>query len=600
MSHPIDTMTPTAPTDVNPAASLASWIEVLRLRASREEPSRPAYLFLTDGEREADQRTYADLERRALALGAALQQRGLSGKRALLLLPPGLAFVDAFLGCLCAGVVAVPAYPPASDRPNDRTLPRLRAIAADARPAVVLTTAAFAGHITPLAAALGASCLAVEEVPDDLAATWQDPGVGRDTLAFLQYTSGSTAAPKGVMISHGNLLANEVMIQAAFAQTAESVIVGWLPLYHDMGLIGNVLQPLFVGAPCVLMSPLAFLQRPRRWLEAITRYRATTSGGPNFAYDLCVRRVGPADRAGLDLSTWQVAFNGAEPVREESLERFGEAFAEHGFHRSAFYPCYGLAEATLFVSGSGRTAEPVVGEFDAEALAADRVAPAPPATPESDGRSRRLVGCGHAWGEEELVIADPEQGTECPAGRVGEIWIAGPHVARGYWHRPEETARDFGAQLAGPAGPRGPFLKSGDLGFIQDGQLFIAGRAKDLVILRGRNLYPQDLELTAERGHGALRAGCSAAFSVEREGEERLILVMEVDRGTDPAEFEKIAEAVRVAVARDHEARVEDLVLLAPGSIPKTSSGKIQRHACRAAFLAGEPAEAWRSSLSAG
>ncbi len=583
--------------DPNPAASLSSWIEVLRLRASGPEPERPAYLFLSDGERESERRTYRDLEQRALALGAALQQRGLAGKRALLLLPPGLAFVDAFLGCLCAGVVAVPAYPPTSDRPTDRTLPRLRAIAADARPAVVLTTAALAGFIAPLAAALGASCLAVEEVASDLAASWRDPGITRDTLAFLQYTSGSTATPKGVMISHGNLLANEAMIQAAFEQSAESLIVGWLPLYHDMGLIGNVLQPLYVGAPCVLMSPIAFLQRPRRWLEAISRYQATTSGGPNFAYDLCERRIGPADRTGLDLSSWQVAFDGAEPVRDESLERFARAFEPCGFKRSAFYPCYGLAEATLFVAGGGRRVEPVVADFDAEALTGDKVVPAVSET----ARSQRLVGCGHAWGEETLVIVDREKGAECPAGQVGEIWISGPHVARGYWNRPDDTARDFQAELQGPDGARGPFLRSGDLGFVHDGELFISGRAKDLIILRGRNLYPQDLELTAERSHGALRAGCSAAFSVEKQGgEEYLVLVLEVDRGTDPAEYEKIAESIRVAVAREHEARAEDVVLLPPGSIPKTSSGKIQRHASRAAFLAGEPAEAWRSSLSAG
>jgi acyl-CoA synthetase (AMP-forming)/AMP-acid ligase II len=593
-----------AETGFNPAASLSTWIEVLRLRASGAEPDRPAYLFLDDGEREGEIRTYRDLERRALALGAALQERGLAGKRALLLLPPGLAFVDAFLGCLCAGVVAVPAYPPTSDRPTDRTLPRLRAIAADARPAVVLTTSALAGFITPLAAALGAACLAVEEVASDLASSWSDPGVSPDTLAFLQYTSGSTATPKGVMISHGNLLANEAMIQAAFEQSAESLIVGWLPLYHDMGLIGNVLQPLYVGAPCVLMSPIAFLQKPRRWLEAISRYQATTSGGPNFAYDLCERRIGPADREGLDLSSWQVAFDGAEPVRDESLERFARAFEPCGFRRSAFYPCYGLAEATLFVAGGGRRVEPVVADFDAEALSADRVVPAADGQSGRSGRGgrrQRLVGCGHAWGEETLVIADREKGTECPPGQVGEIWISGPHVARGYWKRPEDTARDFAAELQGPEGVRGPFLRSGDLGFLHDGELFISGRAKDLIILRGRNLYPQDLELTAERSHGSLRAGCSAAFSVEKPGgDEHLVLVLEVDRGTDPAEYEKIAEAIRVAVAREHEARAEDVVLLPPGSIPKTSSGKIQRHASRAAFLAGEPAEAWRSSLSAG
>jgi acyl-CoA synthetase (AMP-forming)/AMP-acid ligase II len=591
-----------------PLSPNASWIEVLRHRAA-SEPGRRAYLFLADGEREADSRTYASLERRALALAAALQHRELGGKRALLLLPPGLEFVDAFLGCLCAGVVAVPAYPPTSDRANDRALGRLQSIVADARPAAVLTTAELHPKLAPLAASLGAACLAVEEVVDDLADFWIDPGLGPDTLAFLQYTSGSTAEPKGVMISHGNLLANEAMIQAAFAQTGESVIVGWLPLYHDMGLIGNVLQPLFVGAPCILMSPMAFLQRPRRWLDAITRYRATTSGGPNFAYDLCERKIGPDERASLDLSTWQVAFNGAEPVRADSLERFARAFASCGFQRQAFYPCYGLAEATLFVAGGGFGNEPVYADLDAEALAADRVAPAPPAAvpvaetaaEAGSGRVRRLVGCGHAWLESEIVVVDPERCTEVAADQVGEIWVAGSHVAKGYWGRRDDSARDFGGRLAGPDGSeRGPYLRTGDLGFRRDGELYITGRAKDLIILRGRNLYPQDIEITAERSHPALRAGCSAAFSVDREGEERLIVVLEVDRGTPADQLDAIATAVRVAVTRDHEARIEDVVLAPPGSVPKTSSGKVRRHASRNAFLAGEIAGAWNSSLAAG
>jgi acyl-CoA synthetase (AMP-forming)/AMP-acid ligase II len=581
-----------------PPIGPASWIEVLRQRAE-SAPGQRAYLFLADGEREADFRTYASLERRALALAAALQHRELGGRRVLLLLPPGLEFVDAFLGCLCAGAVAVPAYPPTSGRANDRTLGRLQSIVADARPAAVLTTSGLHDQIAPLAASLGAACLAAEEVVDDLADFWLDPGAGPDTLAFLQYTSGSTAEPKGVMISHGNLLANEAMIQAAFGQTADSVIVGWLPLYHDMGLIGTVLQPLFVGAPCILMSPMAFLQRPRRWLEAITRYGATTSGGPNFAYDLCERKIAPEARAGLDLSTWQVAFNGAEPVRADTLERFARAFAPCGFRSAAFYPCYGLAETTLFVAGGGLGKEPVLADLDAEALAADRVVPADGA-PADAGRVRRLVGCGHAWLEGEIAVVDPDRGSEVPAEHVGEIWVAGPHVAQGYWGRRDDTARDFGARLAGPSGERGPFLRTGDLGFQRDGELFVTGRAKDLVILRGRNLYPQDLELSAERSHPALRAGCSAAFSVERAGEERLIMVLEVDRGTPAEELEAIASAVRVAVTREHEARVEDVVLAPPGAVPKTSSGKVRRHVVRESFLAGEIAGAWTSSLTGG
>jgi acyl-CoA synthetase (AMP-forming)/AMP-acid ligase II len=348
--------------------AVASLVDLLRAKAA-DDPDRRAFTFLDDNEEEAASLTFRELEDRACALGAMLQRIGASGSRALLLYPPGLDFVAAFLGCLYGGVAAVPAYPPRSNR----TLPRLRAIARDARPAVALTTSALlpsiqavAGQVPELA---GVGCLATDELDSRLAAEWTDPGANGDTLAFLQYTSGSTSAPKGVMVSHGNLLHNETMIQRAFGQSEHSRIVGWLPLYHDMGLIGNVLQPLYLGVPCVLMSPVTFLQRPLAWLRAISRYRATTSGGPNFAYELCTRKLA-AETAGLelDLSCWQVAFNGAEPVRAETLERFARAFAPYGFRREAFYPCYGLAEATLFVAGGIPRSAPVVRRFDGPAL----------------------------------------------------------------------------------------------------------------------------------------------------------------------------------------------------------------------------------------
>jgi acyl-CoA synthetase (AMP-forming)/AMP-acid ligase II/acyl carrier protein len=355
------------------------------------------------------------------------------------------------------------------------------------------------------------------------------------------------------------------------------VVVGWLPLYHDMGLIGNVLQPLYVGARAVLLSPLTFLQRPALWLAAVARYRATTSGGPNFAYDLCARKVGEEEKAGLDLSSWSVAFNGAEPVRAETVERFAAAFAPCGFRRAAFFPCYGLAEATLFVTGGAPGAGPVIRPVDAAALERHQVADAPPGAP-----GRALVGCGRAAAGQAVRIVDPESGAPCAPGRVGEVWVAGPSVAAGYWGRPEETARTFGARLAG----EGPFLRTGDLGFLADGELFVTGRRKDLIILRGRNHYPQDLERTAEASHPALRPGCGAAFGVDRDGEERLVILQEVERSAaDPA---GIADAVRRAVAGEHEVAVEEVVLVRSGTVLKTSSGKVRRAACRAAYLAGE------------
>jgi acyl-CoA synthetase (AMP-forming)/AMP-acid ligase II len=578
-----------------PALAWESLVELGRTRAATLG-DQPLYSFYPDrAGQEADHLTFAGLDLRARAIGAALQRLGAGGQRALLLYPPGLEFVAAFFGCLYGGVVAVPAYPPRSAR----NLPRLLEIARDARPAVALTTGQLAAAIGGLAnqvpelAAL--RLVTTDELPLDQADSWSDPGASGSTLAFLQYTSGSTAAPKGVMVSHGNLLHNEEMIRQAFRQTAESVIVGWLPLYHDMGLIGNVLQPLYLGARCVLMSPIAFLQSPKRWLAAISRFRATTSGGPNFAYDLCVRKIAPADRADLDLASWDLAFNGAEPVRPETMARFAEAFAGCGFQADAFFPCYGLAEATLFVAGGSAAGTagtaPRIAAFDRAQLEAGAAKP----LPASDPASRTLVSCGRAWLGQELAVVDPATLTRCPDGQVGEVWLRGPSVAQGYWKRPEATAETFDGHLAaGPATDRAaPFLRTGDLGFVDGGELFVTGRLKDLIIIRGRNLYPQDIELTVERSHPALRPGCGAAFSIELAEEERLVVVQELERNaTDtppPVEsVEEIGDAVRRAVAEEHEAQVQQVVLLRAGSIPKTSSGKIQRRACRAALLAGK------------
>ncbi|MGD2115813.1 MAG: fatty acyl-AMP ligase, partial [Acidobacteriota bacterium] len=586
----------------------SSLVELLRIRAA-ERPTDVAYTFLADGEEEAGSLTYGELDRQARAIGAALREAGASGAPVLLLFPPGLEFVAAFLGCLYGGAAAVPAYPPRSRR----TLPRLRSIVADARPAAALTTGEILGRLDAMADALpelgageGESGVrliatdALDRADPEAAERWVDPEAGPDTLAFLQYTSGSTAAPKGVRVTHGNLLHNEEMIRRAFGQSEESVIVGWLPLYHDMGLIGNVLQPLYVGARCVLMSPVAFLQKPSRWLRAISRYRATTSGGPNFAYDLCARKARPEEGEGegeLDLSSWRVAFNGAEPVRAETLERFAAAFAPHGFRREAFYPCYGLAEATLFVTGGALDEAPAVASLEPAALEAGRAVDA--GEPEA---GRRLVGCGHVWAGQEVRIVDPERLEPLADGRVGEIWVHGPSVADGYWKNPEVTEAEFRARLPQDDSEEdaGPYLRTGDLGFLRDGELFVTGRLKDLIILRGRNLYPQDVERTAETAHPALRPGCGAAFALTGEasadGEERLVLVQEVHRRHHKElDAGAVADAVRMAVAAEHDAAVDTVVLIRHGTILKTSSGKIRRRACREALLAGELREVGRS-----
>ncbi|HYG62675.1 MAG TPA: AMP-binding protein, partial [Thermoanaerobaculia bacterium] len=562
---------------------------LLRFRAA-ERPERVAFAFLADGEVEAERLTYAELDRRARAIAARLRQILGPGERALLLYPPGLEFIAAFFGCLHAGVVAVPAYPP---RARDRAQTRLRAIACDAEPKAALTTSAILGGLEARSDELAEmEWIATDTLPVEGGLDLPEPSP--DAVAFLQYTSGSTATPKGVMVTHANLLHNERMIGEAFAQDEDSVVVGWLPLYHDMGLIGNVLQPVHAGATCVLMAPVAFLQRPARWLEAISRYRATTSGGPNFAYELCVRKVGPEERSRLDLSSWRVAFNGAEPVREATLARFAEAFGPCGFRREAFYPCYGLAEATLFVTGGAPGKAPRVLAVDPAALERHEVMAG------RDEEARRLVSCGGPWEDQRVVVVEPETELECPPGRVGEIWIAGPSVARGYWRNAEATGRDFGAVLTGPPSPPetldGPFLRTGDLGFVADGELYVTGRLKDLVIIRGRNHYPQDLELTAESSHPDLRAGSGAAFAVEVEGEERLVLVQEVERRLR-GDVSEVAEAIRQAVAAEHEVQVWEVVLVRPGGVPKTSSGKVRRSACRAAYLDGELPVVGRSAV---
>ncbi|WP_447980424.1 amino acid adenylation domain-containing protein [Candidatus Nitrospira bockiana] len=559
-----------------------TFVDLLHARAART-PDRRAFTFLADGEHDARHLSYGELDRQAREIAARLQAIGTAGDRAVLLYPPGLEYVAAFFGCLYAGVLPVPAYPPQ----RRRTLPRLKAVLADARPTVALMTSQIQAGLERLSRQdeefrriQPPRQLVTDGVLDEAADRWVKPPLGGGSLAFLQYTSGSTGVPKGVMVSHGNLLHNQRQIELAFGHTEETVVVGWLPLYHDMGLIGNLLQPVYLGVPCIMMAPHHFLQKPLRWLDAISRYRATTSGGPNFAYELCVREIPPERRLALDLASWAVAFNGAEPVRAATLERFSETFGPCGFRRAAFYPCYGLAEATLFVAGGAPGTPPRIETVRRSALEQHQVLEEEP----DAGQGRTLVGCGRPWAEQQAVIVDPVTQEPVPSTQVGEIWVKGPSVALGYWNRPEETAQTFGARLAST--DDGPFLRTGDLGAFKDGALFVTGRLKDLIIIRGRNHYPQDLEATVERSHAALRPGCGAAFSVEADDQERLVVVQEVEPRVQVA-LDEAAAAIRQAVAEQHDVQVDTIVLIQPGSLPKTSSGKVQRHLVRARFLEG-------------
>ena len=600
------------PNPITEASFAPTIVDLLRQRAAYRPHDR-AFTFLVDGEAEELNITYAELDRKARAVGAWLATSGMAGKRVLLLYPSGLDFIAAFMGCLYGGAIAVPAYPPR----KNRSVERIEAIASDANASVALTTRDVLDRFDSLRASAPSLEKLLWKVDSELEGDWADrwerPDIDGETLAFLQYTSGSTGTPKGVMLSHENLLHNSLRIMQAFEITRSQSGVFWLPSFHDMGLIGGILVPLYGGKFNVLMSPVAFLQKPLRWLQAISKYRATISGGPNFAYELCVRKITPEQRATLDLSSWSLAFNGAEPVRAETLDAFCEAFAPCGFRREAFFPCYGLAESTLMVTGGMKFEPPVIRAFDAASIETGSAVVRPVSTP----GTRRLVGSGRELDGQDVRIVDPQTCKSLPPGRVGEIWASGPSVAQGYWNRPEETRATFGAMLA-QADARsaaqsvakwrpnpGPYLRTGDLGFFDNGELFVTGRLKDLIIVRGRNHYPQDIEQSVEAATAIVRAGSVAAFSVEIDGRERVVVVAELERGRrDSDELVASFDAIRKRLAVEHEIALEAIVMVRPNSMSKTSSGKIQRHACRRQFLEGslevvEQHIAWQAAPSA-
>ncbi|WP_239476633.1 fatty acyl-AMP ligase [Nocardia arizonensis] len=553
--------------------------DILRRRAV-DEPDRTAYVFLDDTGAECASLTYRELHERALAVAGALAVRCAPGDRALLVFPQCLDFIVAYFGCLYAGVIAVPVNPPRHTGVQAST----RAVVADCDPAAVLTLEVFTES---LRAVLGPLCAArhwIAADAPDAAPTTEPVRSEPDSVAFLQYTSGSTSTPKGVMVTHRNLVANEEMIREAFGHDRDSTVVGWAPFFHDQGLIGNVLQPLYVGATAVLMSPVTFIRRPLLWLSTISRYRAHTSGGPNFAFDACVARATAGAHGDWDLSSWQVAFNGAEPIREQTLRRFAETFAPYGFDAAALYPCYGLAESTLMVSASAKGRGAVTIEADVEALGQRRYVPA------ADGPARTLVGSGAIMAAERVRIIDPDTGLPCPPDRAGEIWIAGDHVAQGYWRNAEATEHTFRARCADD--PDRDHLRTGDLGLLVDGELYVVGRLKDMIIVRGRNYYPHDIEFTVQRAHPALRAGGSAAFAVPGRDGEKLVVVQEIRRDYTGDADADIAGAIRAAVLREHDLAIGELVLTVAGQLGKTSSGKIMRSAARQRHLA-EGFEVW-------
>ncbi len=560
-----------------------------RAESPQEKASRPVpgFKFLVDGEDNVAELSYESLDRWARAIGAKLQKMGLESCRAILLYPPGLEYIAGFFGCLYANVIAVPAYPPDPTR-LERTIPRLQAIIRDSQAKVILTTeeifsmASFLSEQAPDLMEL--EWLATNTLNQDLAGSWRIPGISGETLAFLQYTSGSTGEPKGVMLSHANLLHNLGLIQKGFGVDATDHGVSWLPPYHDMGLIGGILEPLYLGIPIELMSPLHFLQRPLRWLKVISKYGGTASGGPNFAYELCIRKVTPEQKKDLDLSCWSVAFTGAEPILSETLERFYQAFASCGFRREAFYPCYGLAEGTLIVAGGQKDQAPQTVRVSQESLKKNFAI----AVPKQEDNCFHLVGCGKSFSDQSVMIVHPEREIPCEEGEVGEIWVCGPSVAQGYWNKPELTQKTFCATLKDSG--NGPFLRTGDLGFLRDAELFFTGRSKDLIIIRGYNHYPQDIERTVESCHPALRPGCGAAFSICVDHEEKLVMVQEIDEGKlrgSGEDFSQMVDQIRTAISQKHGLDLYAVILSDKGQMPKTSSGKVQRGATREGFLTG-------------
>ncbi len=557
-----------------------------------------AYTFLDDQEAAAQSVTFTQLWKRAEIIAAHLLNRGLQGQRVLLVYTSGLDFILAFIACLRAGIIAAPVSPPLDQRQQTRLL----GIAENFRSTTVLTTQEWCNAWSANAKSStdrSLTYISTNSLPSGQSAPANIfPALCAAAPAFVQYTSGSTGNPKGVMVSHRNIMHNQRLIKTAFGHDETTVFAGWLPLFHDMGLIGNVLHPLFLGIQSVLMTPMRFLSNPVSWLKLISDYRATTSGGPNFAYDYCVSKIKPESIADLDLSCWRVAFNGAEPVRAQTMQKFAARFGQLGFAASAFYPCYGLAEATLFVTGGESDRIPTVVQLDHDRFVEGTVSRvASPVSEKSvtgqqpvDRRSLSLVSCGQIWLDDGLGIVNPESGSRCGIDEVGEIWLHSASVAQGYWDNPEETEKVFKARIKGDSQV---YLRTGDLGFVNaDNELFVTGRLSDLIIVRGRNYYPQDIELTAVASHPSL--GPTAAAVKHDSGNDKVYLFQELranvlPTGLERTEYIHIKNCINERVWQEHELRINEIHLLTARSIPKTSSGKVRRKACLERHLKPPP-----------
>ena len=572
-----------SPIEIDSAETLA---QRLQARAARDSEGE-AFVHLKDGEAEARRLTWREFDAGARDVAAALAGRA-PGERALLLYRAGLDFITAFMGCLYAGIIPV-AAPADTLGHRGRTLAQLLATFNDARPSILLSTGELLASIGALAEQAPDLChtaqLDTTAIVPRSAGAWQSRRESPEDIAYLQYSSGSTSTPKGVVVGQRELMQMMEIISRAYGYNRQSRFVCWMPHYHDYGLVQGLLHPVFAGIPCIVMSPASFIQRPYRWLAAMTRYAATHSAGPNFAYDHCLRRISEAEFAGLDLSAWRFAGNGAEPVRAKTLAAFAEKFAPCGFRKSSFYPSYGLAEATLLVSGPkpDASAEPRVLTLKAAALEQDRVEIAA----EDDAAVRHIPSCGNPVAGATIRILDPETRRLRASREIGEIWVAHGALGRGYWNRPEASQEFFAARTEDSG--EGPFLRTGDLGFVEDGQVYIVGRKKDLIIANGGNHHPEEIEWSVEQSHPMIRAGCVAAFTIDDDEGTVLAVLAELasPRNVESGDHAAVIRAIRKAVAMDHGLTIGRLALLAPGAVAKTTSGKIQRAACRAALLGG-------------
>jgi len=553
--------------------------EILQTRA-QYTPDETAFIFLRDGDDDEERITYKELDHAAMGIAHRLVGLIIQGERALMLYPQGLEFIKALFGCFYAGIIAVPAYPPR----KNRSLDRIRSMVVDSGASIILTTeeifTSSEKNFLDVGELKSLQWIITDE-SSSLAVTDKNNYQARyDDIALLQYTSGSTGLPKGVMVAHSNIMRNCEFIRNSFGFSTASIGVSWLPSFHDMGLVGQIFQPVYTGFSSVYMSPVSFLQKPARWLRAFSKYRGTMGGAPNFAFDLCADNTTAEEREGLDLTSIKTIYCGAEPIRRSTFDKFVSVYKDYGFRPEMLYPCYGMAETTLITTGPRAASEPVYLAISAAALEQHKVV----TNPDNPEDMKYLVGVGHPWLDMDVRIVNPKTLIQCGPKEVGEIWTAGTSVTKGYWNKEKETQENFFARIKDSNS--GPFLRTGDLGFFFDGELFISGRLKDLIIIHGRNYYPQDIEYLAETSHPVLRSNASAAFSVDVEEEEKLVIVAEVERtAIRNLDTEAVCDAIRQRIAEELELEVYAIQLLRTASIFKTSSGKIQHKACKEGFL---------------